>query len=325
MKAASRLAPESYDVMTANSDEQFTTLTIDIDPSIIAYPMVLAVPDLVIFLAYFSIPVQILWGLCRFPRLTRRATKRVVILLVLFALFIFMCGFGHLLRCLDRVDTPFFRAVNILTAVISICTAVYLMPFVPNLLEGADKLYLETTASREIIEKLYPPQIRQRLLTQVSTQDGTKQGMEMRSRGLGGTSEHQIVRQRIQDFIRTKSNLNTRNSLKVSDDEDGYDRNSDEENNLALDISNPIADDFENTSVMFADISNFTYWSSSHSPNEVFTLLESIFFEFDRIANEMGVYKLSTVGDCYIAVTGVPYPCVSGKLQAFPLRIQLPS
>jgi hypothetical protein len=134
------------------------------------------------------------------------------------------------------------------------------MPFVPNLLEGADKLYLEATASREIIEKLYPPQIRQRLLTQVSTQESANQGVEMRSRGLGGTSEHQMVRQRIQDFIRRKNNLNKVNSLEISD-ENGYHGNDDEENNLALDISNPIADDFENTSIMFADISNFTYWS----------------------------------------------------------------
>ena len=46
--------------------------------------------DLVIALAYFSIPVQIVIGLCKFPRVTRRATKKVVVLLILFALFIFL-------------------------------------------------------------------------------------------------------------------------------------------------------------------------------------------------------------------------------------------
>ena len=45
----------------------------------------------------------------------------------------------------------------------------------------------------------------------------------------------------------------------------------------------------------------------------MFTLLESVFFEFDRIAAEMGVYKVSNVGDCYIAVTGVPCPAVSAS------------
>jgi class 3 adenylate cyclase len=59
---------------------------------------------------------------------------------------------------------------------------------------------------------------------------------------------------------------------------------------------------------MFADVSNFTYWSSNHDPSQVFTLLESLFFEFDRIATEIDVFKLSTVGDCYIAAAGVPYP-----------------
>ena len=137
----------------------------------------------------------------------------------------------------------------------------------------------------------------------------------------GSEHHHQMVRQRIQDFIRRKNHFNRMNSLEMTtvepDTHPCYAKNNEEEedeNNtlpLPLDISNPIADDFDNTSIMFADITNFTYWSSLHSPNEVFTLLESIFFEFDRIANEMGVYKLSTVGDCYIAVTGVPYPCVS--------------
>jgi class 3 adenylate cyclase len=242
---------------------------------------------------------------------TRRATKKVVILLILFALFIFLCGAGHLLRCIEMADTPLFRAVNILTAVISITTSIYLMPFVPNLLEGTDKLYLEATASKQIIAKMYPPHIRERLLHHERSKldgsgrrrrrrrrRGTIEEVEMNKESCKISKSHDAIRQRIQEFIRRHSSK--ADALEVVHSQEGVE-------NVLLD-SVPIADGFKDTSIMFADISSFTYWSSQHSPIEVFTLLESLFFEFDRIANDMGVYKLSTVGDCYIASAGVPYP-----------------
>ena len=57
---------------------------------------------------------------------------------------------------------------------------------------------------------------------------------------------------------------------------------------------------------MFADISGFTAWSSIREATQVFTLLEAIFQSFDVIANQLGVFKVETVGDCYVAVCGLP-------------------
>jgi class 3 adenylate cyclase len=70
----------------------------------------------------------------------------------------------------------------------------------------------------------------------------------------------------------------------------------------------PIADRFDATSIMFADIVGFTKWCSEHSPEEVFFLIENLFYAWDKIAKRMGVFKLDRVGDCYIAVTGLPTP-----------------
>jgi class 3 adenylate cyclase len=70
----------------------------------------------------------------------------------------------------------------------------------------------------------------------------------------------------------------------------------------------PIADFFPCVTVLFADISGFTAWSSAREPSQVFVLLESIFHEFDIIAKRRGVYKVETVGDCYMAVCGLPIP-----------------
>jgi hypothetical protein len=72
--------------------------------------------------------------------------------------------------------------------------------------------------------------------------------------------------------------------------------------------SKPIADLFPNCTVMFADIVGFTAWSSVREPVQVFILLESVYHAFDTIANQRRVFKVETIGDCYVAVTGLPEP-----------------
>mmetsp|Transcript_86 Transcript_86/g.218 ORF Transcript_86/g.218 Transcript_86/m.218 type:complete len:510 (-) Transcript_86:1595-3124(-) len=70
----------------------------------------------------------------------------------------------------------------------------------------------------------------------------------------------------------------------------------------------PIADLFLETTIMFADITGFTAWSSVREPSQVFTLLESVFSALDRMAKKRRVFKVETVGDCYVAVAGLPEP-----------------
>ena len=72
--------------------------------------------------------------------------------------------------------------------------------------------------------------------------------------------------------------------------------------------SKPIANLFEETSVFFADLAGFTQWSSSKGPTEVFELLEKVYAEFDTLAIRRRAEKIETIGDCYLAVTGIPVP-----------------
>jgi len=67
-----------------------------------------------------------------------------------------------------------------------------------------------------------------------------------------------------------------------------------------------IASFFPNTTVMFADIAGFTAWSSTREPEQVFHLLETVYGAMDQIAMRRGVFKVETVGDCYVAVCGLP-------------------
>jgi class 3 adenylate cyclase len=70
----------------------------------------------------------------------------------------------------------------------------------------------------------------------------------------------------------------------------------------------PIADLYPDVTVLFADIAGFTSWSSEREPTQVFILLETIYRALDKAAKKMGVFKVETIGDCYVAATGLPDP-----------------
>jgi class 3 adenylate cyclase len=69
-----------------------------------------------------------------------------------------------------------------------------------------------------------------------------------------------------------------------------------------------IADGFAEVTVAFADLVGFTALSSEMPPQEVVTLLNGLFTRFDVAAQELGIEKIKTVGDAYMAVCGLPVP-----------------
>lgn len=69
-----------------------------------------------------------------------------------------------------------------------------------------------------------------------------------------------------------------------------------------------IADGFANVSVLFADIVGFTELASTMPPQKVVDLLNGLFTRFDLAAQDVGIEKIKTVGDAYMAVCGLPEP-----------------
>jgi adenylate cyclase len=67
-----------------------------------------------------------------------------------------------------------------------------------------------------------------------------------------------------------------------------------------------IADNFQNVSVLFADIVGFTELSCHTSPAELVELLNEIFSMFDNLAKRHGIEKIKTIGDACMAVSGLP-------------------
>lgn len=69
-----------------------------------------------------------------------------------------------------------------------------------------------------------------------------------------------------------------------------------------------IAESYEQTTILFADIVGFTPLAARMSPSELVDLLNQIFSTFDQLAAQRGLEKIKTIGDAYMAVGGVPLP-----------------
>jgi adenylate cyclase len=67
-----------------------------------------------------------------------------------------------------------------------------------------------------------------------------------------------------------------------------------------------IAENFSSVTVLFADLAGFTEFAEKVDPRNIVGLLDDIFSTFDRLANDLHVEKIKTIGDAYMAVAGVP-------------------
>lgn len=69
-----------------------------------------------------------------------------------------------------------------------------------------------------------------------------------------------------------------------------------------------IADEFEETTVLFADLVGFTRHSSEVPPERLVDELNHVFSRFDDLVRGHGAEKIKTIGDGYMAVAGAPVP-----------------
>jgi adenylate cyclase len=69
-----------------------------------------------------------------------------------------------------------------------------------------------------------------------------------------------------------------------------------------------IADHYEDATVLFADIVGFGKITARMKAYEIIGCLNLLFTEFDRLAEDVGVEKIKTIGDNYMAVAGIPTP-----------------
>ncbi|GAB7549097.1 adenylate/guanylate cyclase domain-containing protein [Cupriavidus basilensis] len=84
-----------------------------------------------------------------------------------------------------------------------------------------------------------------------------------------------------------------------------------------------IADRFEEVSVLFADLVQFTRFSPALSPEGLVAVLNEIFADFDDIADDRGLEKIKTIGDAYMAAAGLPVPAVDHAARAAHMALDM--
>src|SRR5262249_56336508 len=69
-----------------------------------------------------------------------------------------------------------------------------------------------------------------------------------------------------------------------------------------------IADHCDDATVIFADVVGFGKITARMKAFEIVACLNQLFSEFDKLAEDAGIEKIKTIGDNYMAVSGVPTP-----------------
>jgi class 3 adenylate cyclase len=67
-----------------------------------------------------------------------------------------------------------------------------------------------------------------------------------------------------------------------------------------------IAEQFNEVTILFADLVDFTPLASQISPTKLVNLLNEIFSIFDQLAEQHNLEKIKTIGDAYMVVGGLP-------------------
>jgi hypothetical protein len=200
-----------------------------------------------------------------------------------------------------NTDKP--AVVTVIIVVIFFCISILFCLYDCAVHKRQRQVLAIAARSEKILSILYPKTIRDRLFGnhdddahEEAPAAETKRSTTKRNKKLAKKHQQQGAKSQLKTYLK--------------EDDASTDKKKGAGATVGVDMyeSKPIADLFPSTTVLFADIAGFTAWSSVREPSQVFILLETVFRAFDGIAKRRRVFKVETVGDCYVAVTGLPEP-----------------
>ena len=96
------------------------------------------------------------------------------------------------------------------------------------------------------------------------------------------------------------TNLGAKNSAKI---ENFVDRLLPKHVRENVGSAESVGETASEVTLLFADIVGFTSYSSGRTPEDVVDLLSRLFTSFDKECNRLDLYKVYTIGDCYVVMS----------------------
>ena len=154
-----------------------------------------------------------------------------------------------------------------------------------------DKVMATATRTTQLVSSLFPAAIQDRLMNAAAEEARAKgeEAARQKATWFGGGNKDKM-----KDFL-DEGGTTQVDTLAA--------RNT---SSAIVHKGTPIADLFPSASVLFADLVGFTAWSSVREPAQVFQLLETLYSSFDDLARRRRVYKVETIGDCWVGACGLP-------------------
>ncbi len=84
-----------------------------------------------------------------------------------------------------------------------------------------------------------------------------------------------------------------------------------------------VAQKFDAATIVFADLVGFTPLVERFAPEVTAEMLNELYSEFDEAAHRHGIEKIKTIGDAYMAASGVPEPCADHANRAAAFALDL--
>lgn len=175
--------------------------------------------------------------------------------------------------------------------------------------ESISSLYVDPNRYQELAHHLETQQFVSSFESQIRRKDGNVIWTEENARAVRDSDGHTRY------FEGTVQDITVRKQAEIA-----LKAEQDKSERLLLNIlpraiaeqlkQNPqsIAKRFDEATILFADIVDFTTLSTHVTPTELVDLLNLIFSSFDKLAEQHGLEKIKTIGDAYMVVGGLPTP-----------------